>query len=411
MNYIFLIKWTKSDISFADLFAIVIVLVMIFCKTQIVGQPLYGSISGYILDQSTKNPVENANIYLSNTMVGTASNNSGNYRIERIPVGVYTIIISCVGYELYTQKVDIENNREIQLNAAINKKIYELPTILIETEEESKWHKNYEIFFSEFVGTNSNASKCKIIDPYKIDFYVDEEGRLYAESKEPVKIINQALGYEIIYFLEYFEHYDGTTKFNGLPVFNEVDTNDIDMKNIWQYNRLKTYCGSVNHFLAASARDYDNYQSASTNEDSIFNLSLLDQFGFKVLEVNTDDIVYNKQKPARLIQSPEFIFNSEVADQKIISFNEMIQINYLKKMEEEEYLKFLGVNRFPQHITSFLRLHSPWVQFDTKGRYYDKFQLELLGYWAFSRVADMLPYEYTVEDSILKSVNFLSIKK
>jgi hypothetical protein len=406
----FLKKENKSDRSFPYLFPMFIVFGMIFSNTQILGQDIYGSITGYIIDQSTKNPVANANIYLSNTMVGTSSNNNGKYRIEKIPLGVYTIIVSCVGYELYTQKVEIENSRQIKINVEVDKKIYELPTVLIETEEESEWHLNYGIFFREFIGANSNASKCKIIDPYKIDFYVDKEGRLYAESKEPIKIINQALGYEIIYFLEYFEYFDRTTKYNGLPVFTEIDTDDIEIKNVWQFNRLKTYCGSVNHFLAASARDYDHYQSVSTNEDSIFNLSLLDQFGFKVLDVKTDDIVYNKQKPARLIQSPEFIYNGEVDDQKIISFKEMIQINYLKKKEEEEYLDFLGVNRFPQHIISFLRLHSPSVQFDSKGRYFDKFQLELLGYWSFSRVADMLPYEYTVEDRILKSVDFRTVK-
>lgn len=62
------------------------------------------SISGKIIDKSTKKPIGFVNVAFQGTSLGTSTNDKGNYKIENIPAGNYTLSISFVGYkkQIYT---------------------------------------------------------------------------------------------------------------------------------------------------------------------------------------------------------------------------------------------------------------------------------------------------------------------
>ena len=65
------------------------------------GADLYQTIRGKITDQDSKTPVIGANIIIldSNPLLGSSTNEDGDFRIEKVPIGWVSLKISCIGYE------------------------------------------------------------------------------------------------------------------------------------------------------------------------------------------------------------------------------------------------------------------------------------------------------------------------
>jgi hypothetical protein len=58
-----------------------------------------GSISGMVMDYRTEQPLSGANIVLSGSILGSSSNGSGKFVIEKVPVGSYTVEVYYIGYD------------------------------------------------------------------------------------------------------------------------------------------------------------------------------------------------------------------------------------------------------------------------------------------------------------------------
>lgn len=58
-----------------------------------------GKLSGIIRDVTTTEPVVGANVTLKGTLIGASSDIEGSYSILNIPPGVYSVVISMVGYQ------------------------------------------------------------------------------------------------------------------------------------------------------------------------------------------------------------------------------------------------------------------------------------------------------------------------
>ena len=70
-----------------------------------------GSITGSVIDKETHQPIPGANLILINTILGTASDQNGNFSIDNIPVGSYTIQENMKGYSGITRpNININSN-------------------------------------------------------------------------------------------------------------------------------------------------------------------------------------------------------------------------------------------------------------------------------------------------------------
>ena len=365
-------------------------------------------IKGTILDKSTKNPIPQANIYIAYSIIGSASNENGEYAITNLSPGSYTVIVSCVGYDVCKEKIIVKENRVYKLNFQLDIKIYQLPDIVVQGEEDEDWQENFEMFFNQFIGTSTNAEKCKILNSSLIELYEQDSGQLIAKIEEPIEIENLSLGYKVLYFLDSFLYDGKSTKYNGLPVFELLDTTQKSVRNQWAANRLLTYCGSLRHFLNAASRDYDAIFTINRDDvKSNSTLLILKNEGFTVKLNQINDMSFRVFKTTQDVHTPEFIYQATDKNEKILSFPGLLQVSYNKKYEDENYNKFLNSNRPVKPPVSLIRLHSLSVNFDEQGRYYDDFQIETFGYWAFERVADMLPFDYQVSDSTLTNINLI----
>lgn len=338
--------------------------------------------------------------------MGTSSDSAGNYILSDVPEGLYTVIVSCIGYDLILEKISFSGGTSVEVDFQLSPKVYQLETVIIEEDEDEEWRDNLEIFFREFIGTSQNSQKCSIVDPYIINLIRDEDDILLASADEPIEIINESLGYKIYYFLESFCYDGSSTKFKGYPVFEPLISNSTSINEIWVENRLKTYCGSIRHFLYAASRDFDSFSPHFTGTKNLNEQSVLNREGFRIwLNENTDS-QFNINKHRRLIQTPEYIFNTSITNEKLLSFEGTICIVYDRKKEDDSFLDYLNANRHVKNPTSYIQLHSTAVQFDEKGRYYDEFQIQTFGYWSYERVADMLPFDYEISERVLKIIQF-----
>lgn len=68
-----------------------------------------GRITGRITDSSTGEDLPGANIILVGTNYGVSSDRQGRYKIEKVPLGSYTLKVSYIGYEDFTTPITLTN--------------------------------------------------------------------------------------------------------------------------------------------------------------------------------------------------------------------------------------------------------------------------------------------------------------
>ncbi len=90
------------------------ILVLIFFAQILLAQS--GSISGFVKDAQSKEPLPGANIYLKEIRKGTTSDHDGFFQLKLIPAGKYHLTVSYLGYQKFVQEVVIQNNQTISLD-------------------------------------------------------------------------------------------------------------------------------------------------------------------------------------------------------------------------------------------------------------------------------------------------------
>ena len=90
-----------------------------------------GTLRGVVTDTLDNSPLVGANVYLIGTALGSATNLEGQYRIERVPEGTYTLRISYIGYLTKQIKVTVQNNTTIAVNASLVQHLIEAGSIVV----------------------------------------------------------------------------------------------------------------------------------------------------------------------------------------------------------------------------------------------------------------------------------------
>ena len=73
-----------------------------------------GSIKGHVLDKSTGEPLLGANIVVQNTSIGVAADIDGAFNLRYVPVGVWTLKISYMGYKPTEVQVTITEDGTVE---------------------------------------------------------------------------------------------------------------------------------------------------------------------------------------------------------------------------------------------------------------------------------------------------------
>jgi len=308
-------------------------------------------IKGTVLDKNTKDPVGYAYLYFSGTFSGTQTDPNGNFTMDISKNKSIPLTISAIGYYSVTQ-TDYLTDKPLLIY--LDPKVYELKEVNISAKSLARRRRvNMILFKNVFLGTTDNAHYCRILNENDITFNYDSDNdTLKAYALKPLHIENKALGYNITYYLDKFEYAskDRSFTFKGNITFNEDLQINGEQKENYEMNRKNAYLGSRMHFFRALWFD-DLFLS-----------------GFEVRSASGKKLAYKD------------IVTEDVNKGKFLKYGENLKILYDSPS-----------------VSSNLEFLKEKVLFINDG-YYDSDAILWEGYMADLRIADWLPYEYSISE-------------
>ena len=382
-----------------------IVLLLLFFNISFSQEPVKPRICGNIIDAETREPIAYANVFISNSSIGCASDKNGYFELRNIPLGRYEIIASVLGYEVLNVKVRIYNNSRRNFRFEMYKQPIKMEKVVVKGKPPRKRRRQLNQFRRNFLGSSQNGKKSYIKNEEVIRFE-EQGGMLRAYAYEPLEIINNGLGYRIYYVLEEYQHTPEEIKYKGYPHFIEQTASSFRDSINWSENRLDTYTGSLRHFLTTICENYE-ITNGDTSERPIkkawgdaidyrtkviyADTSYIDNKGFFVIQKKSL-FGSNNSSDNRLVNMNWFLSESENENEIYLSFEDFLQIQYDNEFYPYEFLKR------KEKILSWITMTCDSSILDTKGRYFDKYAIQTTGAWSHERAADMLPFDYEITE-------------
>jgi len=339
------------------------------------------SITGKIVDLVSKEPISYVNVFLDATTLGASTNNNGVYSIKNIPKGSYEIIISAIGYERINEYIILKDSLAINRDYDLKPTVYKLQEVSVVAEKDDNWASNFSLFKQEFLGTSEFANDCKILNPEVINFINDKNAKLKVVANAPVEINNYALGYKVYFEIKDFVLFKNR-EFNylGNIRFVELEPMSGEQNQKWIKNRRNNFNGSFKHFLIALSKN--------KLEENSFLI-------YSVFEPNWDNLRrrnFLSPKVSEIIKNISSIENE-------MEFSNSLMVVY-DDWEENNFQKFrnsMGSNIYKtlSFQTSWITLPYSTATFDINGNLVNDYSsIKIFGYWAWLRVANLLPNNY-----------------
>lgn len=393
---------------------LLLICINMFCELQA------QSLQGKVVAVGMHMPIAAASIFLSNTSIGTITNDKGEFTITHFPAGRFDLVISCIGYE--TQIITVNSTQLPELLAiTLQPKAKQLQEVILEPYDVNGWAKWGNFFIENFIGKSTFAAQCifKNKDVVKFKFN-KKQNTLKAFADEPLIIENKALGYILKYELKLFE-YDFTNRtfyYQGYPLFEEMRAKRLGITKHWMKNREEAYYGSLMHFMRSVYRNKiieQGYQVKKIvrveNKEKLRIKQLYKSLVLKgtfTLDINAivgDSASYYK----RILEEPDhkdYLINKILPGDSIASaldkitvaleFTDYLQIAYTKMKEPFEYYNGLGKRYGENSVMSEISLpHKTGVAVLANGSYYEGFNLMTSQFWAWwEKAATLLPLDY-----------------
>ncbi|MDZ7264017.1 MAG: TonB-dependent receptor [candidate division KSB1 bacterium] len=95
-------------------------------------QVVKGKIAGKLVDAETGSPLIGANVIIQGTNLGAASDLEGNYLINAVPTGTYTLVVMMMGYSRVTiSDVVVTPNQVTKINASLKPEVIETEEVVV----------------------------------------------------------------------------------------------------------------------------------------------------------------------------------------------------------------------------------------------------------------------------------------
>lgn len=350
-------------------------------------------ITGKIIDFNTKQALPSASVFLANTSAGTNTNSAGEFKLEIAGSGRYNLVVALIGYETYATEISLQENLT-GLKIELKPQVAELEEVIVGNYDKNGWEK-WGVFFMEMlIGNTPNALNCKLLNKEAVKFsFSKKENILRAYTTEPLRIENNALGFDLTYSLTQFEHNYKTRIFfyQGYPLFSEKKAKNNRQYQKWVANRKETYKGSLMHFMR-----------------SVFRNKIIEE-GFEIRriirqKVSSANIKLNGEP---IMEEVDVLVNTPLNGDSIafaiddntagLQFKDYLQVVYKNKAISPLYVRSkrnitLGD---PMSAKLFMPDTSKIVSVLANGSYFFGKDILTLDYWAWSeKLSNLLPLEY-----------------
>ncbi|MFQ5569502.1 MAG: carboxypeptidase-like regulatory domain-containing protein [Rhodothermales bacterium] len=344
------------------------------------GQPSeHATLTGTVVDIETGLPLPNAHVFIAASMMGTATNDDGQFHLKHVPLGTHRLYVSMIGFEPVAKDTLLRNAGEYTFSFELVPAILELDGVTISAKRDARWKRRLRRFEQFFLGESSNADHAKILNPEVLNFE-GGWGKLVATASAPLIIENRALGYRIQYFLKEFIRSGSTIKYDGEPFYEELEPENSKEAERWAENRRRAYYGSFRHYLLALLG------------------GRLKEEGFLTFRRFSLDRLYSTRNrfgidPTRLLAE------GPTANEKLLRFSGYLEVLYINELETEAFLSWMGRSPWghQNNQRSWVKLTDGPTLIDHTGEVVDPYGVTVYGYFAFERIADEVPKEYRPE--------------
>lgn len=404
------------------------------CLACIAGraQQNYFQIRGTVIDADARSPMPGATVYLSNTTIGTTASGTGAFILDHIPPGSYKLIVSFLGYKTRSVAVSRQDSGKT-ISLELQRDAGKLKGVTVRARRRrDKNRKNYfELFKKCFIGTDDNAADCRVMNPDVLYYGYDERaGTFTAAAAEPLVIINEALGYKIYYDLQSFTYHFGDHHivYFGYPRFEPLTAADPRRRADWENNRGITYQQSRRYFMLMlkerrlSDKGFEVNKLIRVDKDSLPPLPVYStrEIG-KMLHGNApipvieepEDTLYPDQEPY-----DSMIGNETDSNYVRLKFTHSLRILIPSPRMGNKAKSGLTVVRFNEgghrqpgstdntgHSASvsgpsisIITMARPETYIDPNGALTDPLAVSVEGAWARMQVADLLPFDYRLNE-------------
>jgi len=101
------------------------------------------SINGFIRNDVNGEPISYANVFISNTLLGAATNRDGYFVISDIPSGIHEVNVSMIGYAVHKETIDLTETNSIRIEVRMKEQVIEGSEVLV-TAERQKFERSIE---------------------------------------------------------------------------------------------------------------------------------------------------------------------------------------------------------------------------------------------------------------------------
>lgn len=108
-------------------------LFIIFLTCQIL---MSATISGFVRDSGTNEAINDANVTIENTKLGSATNINGYFVISNVPQGKITLSATILGYKPFRKELILRNDESKRIEIKLDQEVFELESMQIEVETE-----------------------------------------------------------------------------------------------------------------------------------------------------------------------------------------------------------------------------------------------------------------------------------
>ena len=90
-----------------------------------------GTIQGRVVDASDGSPLPGANVVVKGTSMGTSTNQNGRYRLQNVPSGGQTLVVSYVSYQEKTADIAVSAGETLNRNFELDSQVLETGEVVV----------------------------------------------------------------------------------------------------------------------------------------------------------------------------------------------------------------------------------------------------------------------------------------
>jgi len=119
------------------------------------------TISGYIINAETEDPVAGVNVFVSGSVRCANSGPDGYFELSGLSENIREVIFSHVSFQTLIYPLS-GKSFDMELTVMLKPVTLQLGKVAMKEIIDKTWKRNFREFESAFLGTSQNAAKCTI---------------------------------------------------------------------------------------------------------------------------------------------------------------------------------------------------------------------------------------------------------